>query len=116
MGENPCGKGMPGKPKLGGRESIEAIDTMDTPEGARLGGLEAGESEESRSGDLASGWSLNWVRSVGAGGCGMEIMLDSIGSSGTEITGGAPCPWRSRCRVCCTGCGYLFLSKLPAPD
>ena len=107
---------MPGKPKLGGRESIEAIDTMDTPEGARLGGLEAGDSEESRSGDLASGWSLNWVRSVGAGGCGMEIMLDSIGSSGTEITGGAPCPWRSRCRVCCTGCGYLFLSKLPAPD
>ena len=116
MGENPCGKGMPGKPKLGGRDSIEAIDTMDTPEGARLGGLEAGESEESRSGDLASGWSLNWVRSVGAGGCGMEIMLDSIGSSVTGITGGEPCSWRSRCRVCCGAAGSCCVVTCSCPS
>ena len=40
MGENPWGKGMPGRPgrpKLGGRDSIEAMETIETPEGAREG-------------------------------------------------------------------------------
>ena len=35
--------GRPGRPKLGGRDSIEAMETIETPEGAREGGLEAGE-------------------------------------------------------------------------
>ena len=43
---------MPGNPKLGGLESIEAIETMDTPEGAREGGDDAGDTELSLSGDL----------------------------------------------------------------
>ena len=44
--------GMPGRPKLGGRDSMEAMETMETPEGAREGGLDAGERELSLSGDL----------------------------------------------------------------
>ena len=53
LGEKPWGNpGSPGKPKLGGRESIEAILTIETPEGAREGGLEAGDRELSLSGDL----------------------------------------------------------------
>ena len=44
--------GRPGRPKLGGRDSIEAMETIETPEGAREGGLEAGEREVSLSGDL----------------------------------------------------------------
>ena len=44
--------GMPGRPKLGGRDSMEAMETMETPEGASEGGLEAGERELSLSGDL----------------------------------------------------------------
>ena len=43
---------MPGNPKLGGLESMEAIETIDTPEGARVGGEEAGDTELSLSGDL----------------------------------------------------------------
>ena len=55
LGENPWGKGRPGKPKLGGRESMEAMETMETPEGASEGGLEAGDTELSLSGDLEPG-------------------------------------------------------------
>ena len=76
LGEGkPGGKGgIPGKPKLGGRESIEAIETMEMEEGgARVGGEVAGEAEEGEEGGEAS---LNWVRSVGAGGAGMESILE----------------------------------------
>ena len=84
LGEKPWGNGSPGNPKLGGRESIEAMETMETPEGAREGGLEAGDRELSLSGDLEPGprgpggeESLNWERSVGAGGAGIEIIFVS---------------------------------------
>ena len=79
---------MPGNPKLGGLESMEAMETMDTPEGAREGGDDAGDTELSLSGDLeeiGGDDSLNWVRSVGAGGCGIEIIF-----SDPSITIGTP--------------------------
>ena len=67
---------MPGKP-MGGRESMEAMETMDSDEGGRAlaGGEVAGEAEDGEEGGelLAS---LNWVRSVGAGGAGIESMLE----------------------------------------
>ena len=80
LGEKPWGNpGSPGKPKLGGRDNIDAMLTIETPEGAREGGLEAGDRELSLSGDLDWGWggdeSLNWDRSVGAGGAGIEIIF-----------------------------------------
>lgn len=63
---------MPGKPKLGGLESMLAMETIETPEGARDGGEEAGDTELSLSGDLedipGGEESLNWDKSVGAGG------------------------------------------------
>ena len=43
---------MPGNPKLGGLESILAMLTIDTPDGANVGGDEAGDTELSLSGDL----------------------------------------------------------------
>lgn len=43
---------MPGKPKLGGLESMLAMETMETPDGARDGGEDAGDTELSLSGDL----------------------------------------------------------------
>ena len=57
---------------------------MDTPDGASEGGEEAGDTELSLSGDLediGGDESLNWLRSVGAGGCGIEIIF-----SGPSIT------------------------------
>ena len=94
LGEKPWGNGSPGNPKLGGRESIEAMETMETPEGAREGGLEAGDRELSLSGDLEPGpWgpggeeSLNWERSVGAGGAGIEIIFVSTPCNITMDTG-----------------------------
>ena len=78
MGEgNPGGKGgMPGKP-MGGRESMEAMETMDSDEGGRAlaGGEVAGEAEDGEEGGELFA-SLNWVRSVGAGGAGIESMLE----------------------------------------
>ena len=60
---------------------MEAMETMETPEGASEGGLEAGDTELSLSGDLEPGRggedSLNWDRSVGAGGAGIEIIFVS---------------------------------------
>lgn len=78
MGEGkPGGKGgMPGKP-MGGLESMDAMETMERDEGGRAlaGGEVAGEADEGEEGGelLAS---LNWVRSVGAGGAGIESMLE----------------------------------------
>jgi hypothetical protein len=66
---------MPGNPKLGGRESMEAMETMVREEGGRAGGEVAGEAEEGEEGGEAC--SLNWVRSVGAGGAGMLNILES---------------------------------------
>ena len=58
---------------------MEAMETMETPEGAREGGLDAGEREVSLSGDLedmGGEESLKWERSVGGGGWGMEIIVE----------------------------------------
>ena len=62
---------------MGGRDSIEAIDTIDIDEGVKVGGLEAGETEFSLSGDfgIVGEDSLNWDKSVGAGGCGIVIIV-----------------------------------------
>jgi len=56
---------------------MEAIDTIDMDEGVKVGGLEAGESEFSLSGDfcMEGEESLNCDRSVGAGGCGIVIIV-----------------------------------------
>ena len=56
---------------------MEAIDTIDMDEGVKVGGLEAGESEFSLSGDfgIEGEESLNCDRSVGVGGCGIVIIV-----------------------------------------
>ena len=84
LGEKPWGNGSPGNPKFGGLDNIEAMETIETPDGASDGGEEAGDTELSLSGDLediGGDESLNWLRSVGAGGCGIEIIF-----SGPSIT------------------------------
>jgi len=56
---------------------MEAMDTIDIDEGVKVGGLEAGETEFSLSGDfgIEGEESLNCDKSVGAGGCGIVIMV-----------------------------------------
>lgn len=56
---------------------MEAIETIDMDEGVSVGGLEAGETEFSLSGDFGIGGeeSLNCDKSVGAGGAGIVIIV-----------------------------------------
>lgn len=56
---------------------MEAIDTIDMDEGVKVGGLEAGDTEFSLSGDfgIEGEESLNCDKSVGAGGCGIVIIV-----------------------------------------
>lgn len=56
---------------------MEAIDTIDMDEGVNVGGLDAGETEFSLSGDfgIEGEESLNCDKSVGAGGCGIVIIV-----------------------------------------
>ena len=85
LGEGkPGGKpgGIPENPKFGGRESMDAMDTIVREEGGRLGGEVAGEAEEGEEGGEAS---LNWLRSVGAGGAGMLSILESCTTATRSI-------------------------------
>lgn len=56
---------------------MEAIETIDMDEGVNVGGLDAGDTELSLSGDFGIGGddNLNWDKSVGAGGCGIVIIV-----------------------------------------
>ena len=78
MGEGkPGGKGgMPGNP-MGGLESMEAMETMEREEGGKAlaGGEVAGEAEDGEEGGELFA-NLNCVRSVGAGGAGIESILE----------------------------------------
>ena len=81
FGGNPLGNGAPGKPKLGGRENMEAMDTIVIDVGGSVGGLVTGDIDSGLRGDLLSSGeeSLYWRKSVG---------IEVIGGLGTDIIAG----------------------------